>query len=57
LFLGLFAIWVSSVSLPMFTTWPTLTEAQGLRRIFTLDSHFHAYRTSRGQALTIVPGT
>lgn len=30
-------------------------ESMSLRRIFTLDRHFYAYRTANGQALEVVP--
>ena len=33
-----------------------VAERRGLRRIFTLDKHFHIYRTADGSALEMIPG-
>jgi len=33
----------------------TIAEATGLRRVFTIDSHFFAYRLLDGHALEVVP--
>ena len=30
-------------------------ETLNVRRVFTIDSHFYAYRTADGQALEVVP--
>jgi len=30
-------------------------EATGIRRVFTIDRHFHAYRLTNGDALEVVP--
>jgi len=30
-------------------------ETLALRRVFTIDGHFHAYRTADGQALEVIP--
>jgi predicted nucleic acid-binding protein len=32
-----------------------VAESQDIRRIFTLDSHFHAYRLRGGRKLEVVP--
>jgi uncharacterized protein len=32
-----------------------IAEARGLRRIFTIDSHFYAYRLRNGHTLEVVP--
>lgn len=36
-------------------TLVAVAEARGLRRIFTLDRHFHAYRIGGRHALTVIP--
>lgn len=33
----------------------TAAEALGVKRVFTLDSHFYAYRTEGGEAFEVVP--
>lgn len=33
-----------------------VAEARGLQRVFTLDSHFYAYRLQSGQPLQVIPG-
>ena len=40
---------------PLITTWPCLTEATGIRRVFTPDHDFRIYRTVDGGAFDIVP--
>lgn len=34
-----------------------VAEAMNLRRIFTIDSHFYAYRMRNGQTLEVIPGS
>jgi hypothetical protein len=34
----------------------TAAETLGLRRVFTLDGHFYAYRLASGETLEVVPG-
>ena len=34
-----------------------VAEAMGLRHIFTIDSHFYAYRLRNGRTLEVIPGS